>query len=606
MSFSNASTQSRIGDPYAMALKNLLDVNSVRFDPSVYNKSGLMTTDPQTFVKAGGGYDQPWTRDASVNTWNAASALDPQVAANTLWSVVTRQADGQLVLVQDNQWWDQVVWMTSAWNHYLVTGDKTFLANAYQTAANTLDLRQSKNFNSAYGLFQGPAFFNDGIAGYPAPPADSTESKGSFVGSYSATDTMMTLSTNSLYYEAYRSSALMAQALGRPAAEAAGLNSKADALKQQINQRFWIAAKGTYGYFLHNGDGQAAGSLDQSEEGAGLSFAVLFGIASPLQAQSVLRTAHVQPHGITDVYPNFSRYSDARPGRHNVIVWPMVQGFWTDAAGSIGDTGRLTSEIENLAALATSWGQFAEIYNALTGAVDGGWQTGGHWSAAPDQTWSASAYLHMIDHDVFGMTFTSDGLEFRPTLPSGWGDATLSNVAYRGATLTVRLHGAGNTISSFAVDGTASVDYGVSPRLTGSHTVDITLSNSGSGPVLGSGWQCMDVRDASSADGAAVQLWKCNGTPAQQWKVDATGQTVRALGKCLDAASGGTADGTAIQLWTCNGTGAQVWQPQSNGALRNPQSGKCLDVPNSSADWGTRLQLFDCNGTAAQQWALPS
>lgn len=31
-------------------------------------------------------------------------------------------------------------------------------------------------FNPAYGLFAGPSFFNDGIAGYPAPPADDTES----------------------------------------------------------------------------------------------------------------------------------------------------------------------------------------------------------------------------------------------------------------------------------------------------------------------------------------------------------------------------------------------------------------------------------------------
>jgi hypothetical protein len=27
-------------------------------------------------VRAGGGYPQPWTRDASVNSWNATSLLD--------------------------------------------------------------------------------------------------------------------------------------------------------------------------------------------------------------------------------------------------------------------------------------------------------------------------------------------------------------------------------------------------------------------------------------------------------------------------------------------------------------------------------------------------
>ena len=90
----------------------------------------------------------------------------------------------------------------------------------------------------------------------------------------------MTLSTNTLYYSAFSSAALMASALARPAAEVAAQNAAADALRSTINQYFWIPAKGTYGYLIHNGDGGPAGTLDPSEEGTGLSFAILFGIAS--------------------------------------------------------------------------------------------------------------------------------------------------------------------------------------------------------------------------------------------------------------------------------------------------------------------------------------
>ncbi|MFC9330292.1 ricin-type beta-trefoil lectin domain protein [Kitasatospora sp. NPDC057015] len=606
--FADPVTQAKLGTAYTMALANLLDTNTVGYDPAVYNSSGLMTDSPRTFVRAGGGYEQPWTRDAAVNSWNAASLLEPRAAANTLWAAVTKQSNGQLIVQQDNQQWDQVVWMTGAWNHYLVTGDRSFLASAYQVATNTLDVRRSQSYNASYGLFQGPSFFNDGIAGYPAPPADSTESHGGFVGNYSATGTMMTLSTNTLYYSAYRSAAQMASALGRPAAEAAALNSAADTLKNRINQYFWIPGKGLYGYFVHGNDGMA-GQLDQTEEGSGLSFAVLFGVADSSQAQSVMRNTHVQPYGIADTYPNYARYSDAKPGRHNNVVWPMVQGYWADAAARTGNQARFANEVRTLAGLAVAGNQFAEIYNAQTGAVDGGWQTGGHWGAAPDQTWSATAYLRMIDNGLFGMTLTPGGITFQPTLPAGWGDATLSGVPYRAAKLTISLHGSGNTVAAFKLDGATTAGNSVPASLTGTHTVDITLtgdrSAQGTGALLSAvnSGKCVDVNANASADGTAVQLWDCNNTTAQSWTRQPDG-TLRANGSCLDVNAAGTTDGTLVQLWTCNGGGNQQWTAV-NGTLVNPASGKCLDDPGYATTNGVRLDLWTCDNGSNQHWAIP-
>jgi Ricin-type beta-trefoil lectin domain/Bacterial alpha-L-rhamnosidase 6 hairpin glycosidase domain len=604
LTFSDAAAQATLGNAYNLATTNLLTTNTVTYDPSTYNTSGLMQNPPGTFIRAGGGYSQPWTRDASVNSWNAASLLEPQVAENTLWSVVDKQSNGQLVLQQDNETWDEVVWMTAAWNQYLVTGDRTFLANAYQTATNTLALRESAAYNSSYGLFEGPAFFNDGIAGYPAPPADATESQGSYVGSYAATSTMMTLSTNELYYNAFRTTALMAGALGEPAATVSSFNNQAAALKTAINNDFWIPSKGMYGYFIHGADSMQ-GQLDQTEEGTGLSFAILFGIASPAQAQSIMQNTDIQPAGIVDTYPNFARYSTAQPGRHNVIVWPMVEGYWADAAAQSGDQTRFASEVESLASLADNANEFWEAYNAQTGVPDGGWQTGSHWSPAPDQTWSATAYLRMIYDDTFGMDFTTNGVTFQPTLPAGWGDVTLTGVQYRGATLNIALHGSGNVISAFKLDGTTTTNTTIPTTLTGTHSVDITLSNGQSNAVTGNAGLCLDVRGGATADLTPVQLYTCDGTNSQQWNVVTANNTLRSLGKCLDVDNGGTGDGTTVDLYTCNATGAQTWVPQSNGSLLNPQSGKCLDDPNSSTTAGTQLQLFDCNGTVAQTWVLP-
>lgn len=480
LAFADSTLESTLGRAYALALANLLDVNTVPYDAAVYDSTGFLTDPPGTFIRAGGGYRQPWTRDASVNSWNAASLLEPTVARNTLWAVVRRRADGGLVVQQDDQWWDQCVWVVAAWNHYLVTGDRRFLADAYETARNTLALRRASDYAAADGLFRGPAFFNDGVAGYPAPPATDPETS-SFVLDYRGTETQMTLSTNALYAEAYRDAALMATDLERPRAESSELKAMADSLAASVNRRFWMASEGRYAYFIHADDGAGAGTLDGSQEAAGQAFAILFHVADSARARSILRHVHEEPWGIPDVWPHFSRYDDAHPGRHNVVVWPMVQGFWADAAVEVGDETGFARAVRRLAALAVDddkgAGHFQEIYDPVSGAVDGGWQTGHHWDAQPDQTWSATAYLRMIHRGLFGMRFTTNGVDFHPLLPPGWGEAKLSNVRYRDATLDVTLRGAGRRIRGFRVDGAETATHSVSATTTGLHTVLITLGS---------------------------------------------------------------------------------------------------------------------------------
>ena len=125
------------------------------------------------------------------------------------------------------------------------------------------------------------------------------------------------------------------------------------------------------------------------------------------------------------------------------------------------------------------------------------------------------------------------------------------------------------------------------------------------GPVVGLAGKCLDVAGAQSADGTAVQLYRCNATSAQRWTVTTTG-TLTALGKCLDVRGGVTTGPAPVQLYSCNGTGAQQWVARPDGSLRNPASRRCLDVPSARTADGTGLQTYACNGTAAQRWALPA
>lgn len=110
--------------------------------------------------------------------------------------------------------------------------------------------------------------------------------------------------------------------------------------------------------------------------------------------------------------------------------------------------------------------------------------------------------------------------------------------------------------------------------------------------------------------GSQVQVQACDaGASDQLWNVvqnaDQTLSVKIVSGECLDVASSGTANGSKVQLWGCNGTGAQKWRLQSNNTLINPQSGRCLDVPNGTTTPGTQLQIWDCNGGAAQVLRLP-
>src|SRR6185503_11448344 len=111
--------------------------------------------------------------------------------------------------------------------------------------------------------------------------------------------------------------------------------------------------------------------------------------------------------------------------------------------------------------------------------------------------------------------------------------------------------------------------------------------------------RCVDVSQGIPSQGAVIQLWDCNGTPAQRWTY--RDHMFIAFGWCLDVSGAGTANGTGIWLWGCNGTGAQQWVI-SGKQLLNPQSGRCLTRVNAGTDAGTRLEIRDCTNTPAQQW----
>ncbi|MFI9592605.1 PHB depolymerase family esterase [Nonomuraea sp. NPDC052265] len=133
----------------------------------------------------------------------------------------------------------------------------------------------------------------------------------------------------------------------------------------------------------------------------------------------------------------------------------------------------------------------------------------------------------------------------------------------------------------------------------GSSTTTPTPPPAGQIKGVASG-RCVDVPNAGTADGTAVQLWDCNGRTNQQWTQTSAGE-LRVYGnKCLDAA--GTGNGAKIQIYSCWGGDNQKWRVNSDGTIVGVQSGLCLDAVGQGTANGTGIQLYTCHGGTNQKW----
>jgi glycogen debranching enzyme len=439
-------------------------------------KLAIQTVDINTrrgILAAGGDYGGEWTRDIAINSWNAASLLRPKVAEKSLWSVtIHRDTIG-------HQFWDKIIWAIAAYNYYLVNGDKLFLANAYTCSANTMKQLEQTTFDEKYGLFMGGSVFNDGIAAYPEPIYEPGNFSGSVLD-HKNSFKIKCLSTNCVYRGAYLALAQMSQILKMDKEVSATYQRKADNIKLNILKYLYNSDKNTFGYLIDQN-----GKAQQYQEGLGISFAVIFGVIDGEKANQLISKTVVSKFGITSITPDFPRYSKEMPGRHNNIIWPMVNGFYAKAAIISGSYPSFTHELFGLTHLALDADKgdydFREIYNPMTGKPDGGYQAWGaehpnyHWESCKLQTWSATAYISMVLNGLFGMNFTEKSLSFNPFLPKEIGSVDLKDLVYRDSNLNISIKGNGNTITSFKLDGKTQTKYWIASTLMGKHTISIEV-----------------------------------------------------------------------------------------------------------------------------------
>ena len=123
------------------------------------------------------------------------------------------------------------------------------------------------------------------------------------------------------------------------------------------------------------------------------------------------------------------------------------------------------------------------------------------------------------------------------------------------------------------------------------------------GSAIISNWhnKCIDVPKRNYSDGQRLIMWTCTGAANQRWEF--TSGTVRTQNDmCMDVAWGSRNNGAAIQIARCNGNPAQQFVLSGAGDLVNPQANKCVDIKDRNPNNDAVLVLWECSGDANQKW----
>ncbi|KAF8152587.1 ricin B lectin domain-containing protein [Crassisporium funariophilum] len=116
--------------------------------------------------------------------------------------------------------------------------------------------------------------------------------------------------------------------------------------------------------------------------------------------------------------------------------------------------------------------------------------------------------------------------------------------------------------------------------------------------------KCLDVRGGKFSGGTHVQLYNCNGSPAQRWEFNRGDTKIRLSGTnyCLDAGTG-PKNFQHATIWPCRNIPAQSWYYTADSRIAVSGKGQCLDLPGGNTSNGNWLQTYKClGGNLNQVW----
>lgn len=412
--------------------------------------------EPDSTFRTGKEWAGVWTRDISYSIILSMAYLQPKVAKNSLLKKVDKKGR----IIQDTgsggAWpvsTDRMIWAVAAFELYKVTGDKDWLKQAYGIVRNSIEDDLSNIYDSETGLVKGESSFLDWREQtYPKwmQPADIYNSEN--------------LGTNAVHYQANMVLSQMAALLGDLNA-ANRYKLIAGKIKAGINRYLWQSANGYYGQYLY---GRNYLVLSPRSEALGEALTVLFDIADSSKQHQMISHTPVTPFGISCIYPQISGI----PPYHNNAVWPFVQTYWLWAAAKAGNEKAV---MESVSAIYRPAAMF--LTNKENFVADNGDFQGTQINSS-NMLWSLSGNISIIYKLIFGISFSTEGLWFKPFVPRAWqGERSLNHFAYRKAMLNIEMEGYGNQIAALTIDGKRTAKAFIPDSLTGTHFIKIVLAN---------------------------------------------------------------------------------------------------------------------------------
>lgn len=386
--------------------------------------------EPDTTLRTGKEWAGVWTRDVSYSIILSMAALQPEASKISLMKKVN--AEGQII--QDTgsggAWpvsTDRLVWALAADEIYRVTGDKEWLKYAYPIIRNSVE-KDAKTVVSPDGLIQGETSFIDWREqSYPRWMQTVDIARSEAFG------------TNVVHAAAFRVLSNMAQELGKKK-EAKEYAERADRLVADINKTFWLDDKGYFGMYTYGRDNMI---VNPRAESLGLALSILYDVATPEQAQSIVENAPTTPYGAPIFYPQIAD----QPNYHNNALWPFVGSYWALANAKTKNEQGTMQAIGSVFRPAALFCTNKENFNM---------DNGDYFTElnSSNMLWSLSGNIALTNKILFGINFVKDGILFRPFVPEALNQPrALENFPYRGGKFSVSVTGYGDKIASMTVNG---------------------------------------------------------------------------------------------------------------------------------------------------------
>lgn len=346
---------------------------------------------------------------------------------------------------------DRIAWIAAAWQMYLINGNDNWLRTAYNVSSRSIEEDLLHIYDVEQKLFRGSgSLLEPTIQSYP----DWMQAVDIYQ-SYS-------LATNALYYHSLMSLGQMAERLNT--GQQQRYYRIAKALKENINERFWLEDEKYYAGFLY---GEVIPQADLRSNTLGNAFCILFGIADQERALQISTQLPVEDLGAPVFFPhtpNIDHYQ-------NAASWPVIQAFWNHALAKVRNYNAYSLGLYQAIRPSVFFLSNRDFFELPNGDI------GPSQKNRVSSLSSLSGSLNLIFHHVFGFEFTHQGLKIAPFLPKGLdADHRLLRYQYRDATLNIRLRGYGDQVHAIYIGSKALNEPIIPHDLVGEHQVTVVTT----------------------------------------------------------------------------------------------------------------------------------